>query len=107
LCGPHYPTGEVGRVPIGLERMLRIHFLQQWFNLSDPGVEEALYESISMRKFVGIDLGKEGAPDETVCKFRHLLEKHKLGESIFTAVNAYLRKNGVKISQGRSSMRRS
>ena len=101
LCGPHYPTGEVGRVPIGLERMLRIHFLQQWFNLSDPGVEEALYESISMRKFVGIDLGKEGAPDETtVCKFRHLLEKHKLGESIFTAVNAYLRKNGVKISTG-------
>ena len=98
---PHYPTGEGGRPPIDLERMLRIHFLQQWFNLSDPGVEEAIYESVSMRKFVGIDLGKEGAPDETtVCKFRHLLEKHKLGEKIFASVNAHLKKSGIKIATG-------
>lgn len=81
--------------------MLRIHFLQQWFNLSDPGVEEAIYESVSMRKFAGIDLGKEGAPDETtVCNFRHLLEKHKLGEKIFASVNAHLKKSGIKIATG-------
>jgi transposase, IS5 family len=65
--------------PAGPERMLRIYFLQLWFNLSDPAVEEALYESVSMRQFVGIDLGREPVPDETtVCKFRHLLEKHDL-----------------------------
>jgi IS5 family transposase len=60
--------------------MLRIYFLQQWFNLSDPAVEEALYDSVVMRQFVGIDLGQEPVPDETtVCKFRHLLEEHNLG----------------------------
>ncbi len=101
IVRPRYPTGEGGRPAIDLERMLRIHFLQQWFNLSDPAVEEALYDSVSMRRFVGIDLGREGAPDETtVCKFRHLLEKHKLGEQIFAAMNAHLRKSGVKISTG-------
>jgi len=104
LCGlvqVHYPTGEGGRPPIDLERMLRIYFLQQWFNLSDPGVEETLYDSTSMRRFVVIDLGREAVPDETtVCKFRHLLEKHKLGERIFAEVNAYLRKSGVKGSTG-------
>ena len=73
---PHYPkVRERGRPPVGLERMLRIYFLQQWFNLSDPAVEDALYDSVSMRRFVGIDLGREGGPDETtVFKFRHLLE---------------------------------
>ena len=69
------------------ERMLRIYFLQQWFNLSDPAVEDALYDSLTMRGFVGIDLGREPAPDETtVCKFRHLLERHALGEPIFATV---------------------
>ena len=68
-----------GRPPIPLERMLRIYFLQLWFNLSDPAVEEALYDSAAMRGFVGVDLGAEAAPDETtVCKFRHLLERNKL-----------------------------
>jgi len=101
LVRVHYPTGEGGRPPIDLERMLRIYFLQQWFNLSDPGVEETLYNSTSMLRFVGIDLGREAVPDETtVCKFRHLLEKHKLGERIFAEVNAYLRKSGVKVSTG-------
>ncbi len=101
LIAPHYPLGETGRPPIPLERMLRIYFLQQWFNLSDPGVEETLYDSTSMRRFVGIDLGREAVPDETtVCKFRHLLEKHKLGERLFAEVNAYLRKGGVKVSTG-------
>src|SRR5512134_3668995 len=65
LVEPAYPKRGNGRPPVGLERMLRIYFLQQWFNLSDPGVEEALYESVSMRNFVGIDLGREPVPDET------------------------------------------
>lgn len=90
-----------GRPPIPLERMLRIYFLQLWFNLSDPAVEEALYDSVAMRSFVGIDLGIEGAPDETtVCKFRHLLERNKLGKVLLKAVNEHLRRNGIKISNG-------
>jgi Transposase domain (DUF772) len=87
LIEPHYPTGSNGRPPVGLERMLRIYFLQQWFNLSDPAVEEALYDSAVMRGFVGIDLGREPVPDETtVCKFRHLLEEHQLGGQMLEAV---------------------
>ena len=82
LIEPMYPKGEgAGRPPVGLERMLRIHFLQHWFNLSDPSVEEALYDSQAMREFVGIDLGREPAPDETtICKFRHLLEAYALDD---------------------------
>jgi transposase, IS5 family len=72
---PFYPKPGNGRPPVGVERMLRLYFLQQWFNLSDPAVEEALYDSLAMRRFVGIDLGREPVPDETtVCRFRHLLE---------------------------------
>ena len=90
-----------GRPPIPLERMLRIYFLQLWFNLSDPAVEEALYDSAAMRAFVGIDLGAEGAPDETtICKFRHLLERHKLGKTLLRAVNEHLHRSGIKISNG-------
>jgi IS5 family transposase len=90
-----------GRPPIPLERMLRIYFLQLWFNLSDPAVEEALYDSVSMRSFVGIDLGVEGAPDETtVCKFRHLLERNELGKTLLKAVNDYLHRSGIKIAKG-------
>jgi len=101
LVQPHYPKGENGRPPVGLERMLRLYFLQQWFNLSDPGLEEALYESLVLRRFAGIDLGKEPAPDETtICKFRHLLEEHDLGQAIFAEVNAHLAANGVKIATG-------
>ena len=84
VIAPHYPKGENGRPPVGLERMLRIDFLQQWFNLSDPGAEEALYESVSTCRFADIDLGREPVPDETtIPKFRHLLEKHHLGRSSF------------------------
>jgi len=100
---PVYPkvSEAGGRPPMPLERMLRIYFLQLWFNLSDPAVEEALYDSVAMRGFVGIDLGEEGAPDETtVCKFRHLLERNKLGKTLLKAVNEYLRQNGVKIANG-------
>ena len=80
-----YPKGgdAGGRPPIPLERMLRIYFLQLWFNLSDPAMEEALYDSAAMRSFAGIDLGVEAAPDETtMCKFRHLLERNKLGKTL-------------------------
>jgi len=101
LIEPHYPTGEGGRPPIPLERMLRIHFLQQWFNLSDPGVEEALYESVSMRLFAQIDLGQAPVPDETtILKFRHLLEQHNLGLKILREVNVHLVESGIKLSRG-------
>jgi transposase, IS5 family len=84
-----------------LERMLRIHFLQHWFALSDPGAEEALYDSRAMRQFVGIDLGREPVPDETtICKFRHLMERHNLGDELFRLVNVYLEENGLKVSRG-------
>ena len=86
LIEPYYPKAGNGRQPVGVERMLRIYFLQQWFNLSDPAVEEALYDSAVMRSFVGIDLGREPVPDETtVCKFRHLLEEHRLGGQMLEA----------------------
>lgn len=105
LCGvvePFYPKVEgPGRPPIGLERMLRIHFLQHWFNLSDPAVEEALYDSRAMRGFVGIDLGREPAPDEsTICNFRHLLEAHNLGDRLFALIGEYLQDNGLKVNTG-------
>ena len=99
---PFYPNPKgAGRRPIGIERMLRIHFLQHWFSLSDPAAEEALYDSRAMRQFVGIDLGREPAPDETtICKFRHLMEKHNLGDHLFHLVNQYLDENGLKVSRG-------
>ncbi|WP_443678529.1 transposase, partial [Paraburkholderia aspalathi] len=83
LCAvvePHYPKRGNGRPPIGLERMMRIHFIQHWFNLADFACEEALYDSASLRRFAGIDLGCEAVPDATtLLKFRRLLETHKLG----------------------------
>ena len=81
--------------------MLKIHFLQHWFELSDPAVEEALYDSQVMRQFVGIDLGLEAVPDETtICKFRHRMERHNLGDELFRLVNVYLSENGLKVSRG-------
>ena len=101
LLEPFYPKEGKGRPPIGLERMLRIHFLQKWFNLSDPGIEEALYDVESMRRFARIDLGNEPVPDETtICKFRHLLETHKLAEKLFEAVNLHLASRGLRLSEG-------
>jgi IS5 family transposase len=96
-----YPKPGNGRPPVGLERMLRIYFLQHWFNLSDPAVEEALYDSLAMRAFVGIDLGREPVPDETtVCKFRHLLEAHELGRALFEQVARHLQAQGLKVASG-------
>jgi transposase, IS5 family len=101
LIEPVYPKPGNGRPPVGLERMLRIYFLQHWFNLSDPAVEEALYESLSMRGFAEIDLGREPVPDETtICKFRHLLERHDLGRKLFEEVHLHLEAHGLKVSTG-------
>ena len=101
LVEPHYPKGENGRPPVGLSIMLRVYFLQQWFNLSDPGAEEALYESPALRRFAGVDLGRAPAPDEsTILQFRHLLEKHDVGGAMLQRVNEYLESRGVRISRG-------
>lgn len=101
LIEPFYPKAGNGRPPVGLERMLRIYFLQHWFSLSDPGAEEALYESRSMCRFVGIDLGREPVPDETtILNFRHLLERHELGGRLFQAVGDYLQAQGLRVSNG-------
>ena len=98
---PHYPSGEAGRPPIGLERMLRMHFVQHWFNLADEACEEALLDSASLRRFVGIDLGRERVPDgTTLLKFRRLLNKHRLGEQLFAKVGEVLQATGVKVGKG-------
>lgn len=106
LCAtvePYYakePDG-AGRRPVGLERMLRIYFLQHFYDLSDPAAEEALYDSTAMRRFAGIDLGREPVPDETtICKFRHLLERNAVGDSLFVQVLGYLQRRGLKLSRG-------
>ena len=101
LVEPYYPKGENGRPPVGLSIMLRVYFVQQWFNLSDPGAEDALYESPVLRRFVGIDLGRAPVPDEsTILGFRHLLEKHELGGAMLNAVNHYLESRGIRITTG-------
>src|SRR5580693_4193890 len=101
LVRPHYAKAGNGRQPVGLGIMLRTYFVQQWFNLSDPGVEEALYESAALRRFVGVDLGMAPAPDETtILRFRHLLEAHDLGGAMLDAVNRYLESRGIRITTG-------
>ena len=98
---PHYPKAGNGRPPIGLERMLRIHFIQHWFNLADRACEEALYDSASLRRFVGIDLGREPVPDSTtITKFRKLLNDNKLGEELFAKVGKELQARGFKVNTG-------
>jgi transposase, IS5 family len=90
LIEPHYPVAGQGRRPLGLERMLRIYFMQQWFNLSDPQAEDGLYDSESMRRFAGVELGEDAIPDESsILKFRHLLEQHRLTERLFAEVRAF------------------
>ena len=101
LIEPYYPKAGKGRHPITLNTMLRIYFLQHWFNLSDPGAEDALYESPVLRHFASVDLGRMAAPDETtILNFRHLLEAHDLCGEIFDAVNRYLDSKGIRISTG-------
>ena len=98
---PFYPKASNGRPPMGLAKMLRIYFLQQWCNLSDPAAEEALYDSETMRRFVGIENGRDTIPDEsTICLFRHLLEEHRLPDQIFAEVKALLTERGLMMSEG-------
>lgn len=101
IVAKHYPRAGNGRPPLDLELMLRVYFLQHWFDLSDPAVEDMLYDSASMRTFAGVDPEKRRAPDETtVCKFRHLLERHRLGKRLFAAVNAHLGNRGIRVGNG-------
>jgi IS5 family transposase len=101
LIQPHYPTGQRGRPPIGIERMLRIYFLQQWYSLADEALEDALYDSQAMRTFAGIDLSVASVPDATtLLNFRHLLERHELGERIFEEVGAHLSERQLLMKEG-------
>ena len=98
---PYYPTGKRGRPPRGIEVMLRMYLLQIWFNLSDEGLEDAIYDSYAMRNFVGINFLEEQVPDATtLLKFRHLLEKHNLGEAIFNDIKERLQKAGLMMRGG-------
>jgi IS5 family transposase len=101
LIEPHYPNTGKGRPPHELERMLRIYFLQQWFNLSDPQAEDTIYDSESMRRFARVELGDDKIPDEsTILRFRHLLEKHRLTEGIFEAVKDLLAEKRLMLRAG-------
>src|SRR5215213_183279 len=101
LLEPHYPTGRRGRPPIGLERMLRIYFLQQWYALADEALEDALYDSQALRCFAGISLGADPVPDATtLLKFRRLLEQHQLTRRLFEEVNAMLSERHLLLKEG-------
>lgn len=101
LIVPHYPSGRRGRRPVGVEIKLRMYLLQCWFNLSDEGVEDAIYDSYAMRKFMGINFLETDAPDATtLLKFRHLLEKHGLGKLFFDAINRCLEQAGRMMRGG-------
>lgn len=103
LIAPHYPKAgpKGGRPPLPLETVLRVHFLQNWYALSDPMAEETLYDSEAMRRFAGIELGDDRIPDETtILNFRHLLERHGLAEAIFAEVTAHLVDKGIMLRSG-------
>jgi len=101
LLEPHYPKAGNGRPPVGVERMLRMYLLANWFNLSDEACEDALYDMPMFRDFCRIDLGRERVPDATtLLKFRHLLEEHHIGAALFTKVGELLLAKGMKLSGG-------
>ena len=103
LIEPHYPKGSPagGRPPLPLERMFRIYCLQQWYNLSDPGAEDALYDSIAMREFAGVRTAADVIPDESsMLNFRRLLEQHQLTEALFTEINAHMAERGFIVGKG-------
>lgn len=101
LIEPHYPKGTTGRPPMGLEVMLRVHLLQQWFGLSDPAMEEALHDMPLYREFAGLEGPMRRLPDEsTILRFRHLLEKHNLGDAILATVNVILQRHGLMLKTG-------
>lgn len=98
VIGKYYPKAGNGRHPMPMEQMIRIYIMQQWYGLADPAMEDALYDSESMRRFAGIDLGDDAIPDETtVLNFRHLLERHKLTEKIFEQTQHYLSDKGLLV----------
>jgi transposase, IS5 family len=98
---PHYPKAGNGRPPVGLERMLRMYLVANWFNLGDEACEDALYDIPAFRDFCRIDLGRERVPDATtLLNFRHLLEKHQLGAALFAKMGELLLANGMKLSGG-------
>ena len=101
LIAPHYAKGTTGRPAMPLERMLRIYFMQQWFNLSDPQAEDALYDIEPMRRFAGVELAEDKIPDEsTILHFRHLLERHQLTERIFAEVRGLLEEKKLLLKSG-------
>ena len=104
LCGviePYYPKAGNGRPPVGLERMLRMYFVQHWFNLADEACEDALYDIAAFRDFCRIDLGREPVPDATtLLNFRHLLEQHQIGAALFARIGELLQANGMKLCGG-------
>jgi IS5 family transposase len=101
LIEPYYPQAGHGRQPLGLAKMLRIYFMQQWFNLSDPQAEDAIYDSESMRRFARVELGDDVVPDETtILRFRHLLEQHHLTAAIFAAVKELLAEKRLTLKSG-------
>src|SRR5713226_9738814 len=101
LIAPHYPKAGRGRQPLGLEKMLRIYCVQQWFNLSDPQAEDAIYDSEAIRRFAGVELSEDVVPDETtILRFRHLLEAHHLTEAIFAAVRDLLIEKRLLVQSG-------
>ncbi len=101
LVKRHYPKAGGGRHPVPLGRMLRIYFMQQWYGLSDPGMEDSLYDIESMRRFAGIELGIDPVPDEsTILNFRHLLERHRLTEKLFQKIEGYLSEHGLLMNEG-------
>ena len=98
---PFYPKGQRGRPPVGLERMLRVYFLQQWYGLADEALEDALYDSQALRGFARLDLAAAGVPDATtLLKFRRLLETHDLCQGLFAAINADLAARGLLLREG-------
>ena len=101
LIEPHYPKGERGRPPTGIEKMLRVYFLQQWYGLADEALEDTIYDSQAMRNFAGIDLSSQRVPDATtLLGFRHLLEAHELTEGILAEVNAHLGEKHLLLREG-------
>jgi hypothetical protein len=101
LIEAHYPKAGNGTQPMPMERMLRIYFMQQWFNLSDPAMEDSLYDSESMRRFAQIELSEDAVPDEsTILRFRHLLEQHRLSEQIFALVRGLLESKRLLLKSG-------
>ena len=102
---PLYPKGERGRPPIGLERMLRIYFLQQWYGLADEALEDALYDSQALRGFAGVELSRDPVPDATtVLHFRHWLERHDLTRVLFDEVGRMLEERSLLMRQGTKSL---